>query len=266
MLEKEDWEERACLVCDATGEEKRPSVPVGRIVEKLDEHLASGDEEGAERHLLYWKSEALAIGDKRGLLAIENEFMGLYRRTGDAEKALQAADSALALLGDPDIAGVSATEGTTYVNAATCKKAFGDPAGAIELFEKARAAYENLPEGDFRTGGLLNNMALALVDLGRYDEAEQNYKKAIETMEKGGFPGEAAISELNLATMYETMGGEGADDKIDGCLERAKKLLDGVSKRDRSYVFTLEKCAPAFENFGMIAYAKELKKRINEGA
>ena len=105
--------------------------------------------------------------------------MGLYRKLGRRDEALAAAQAALDRI---RILGISHQVGaaTTFLNAATVYKAFGMASDALPLFEDARAIYEStLPPKDPRLAGLYNNMALALVDLSRFAEADELYARAI---------------------------------------------------------------------------------------
>ena len=157
-------------------------ISVERILSKLDEHLYKNDYSSAERHLKYWLSEASGAGDHRTELLMLNELMGIYRKTGRRDEALSCADGAcerISKLGISHQVGAA----TTYLNAATVYKAFGMADKGILLFESAKKTYESeLEANDSRFGGLYNNMALALVDLGRYDEANALYAKVIEVM------------------------------------------------------------------------------------
>ena len=52
MLNKEDYEEPRCLLdMDRSADRPAFSVPLGRVIEKLDEYLGRNDWPGAERHL-----------------------------------------------------------------------------------------------------------------------------------------------------------------------------------------------------------------------
>ena len=64
----EDYQEPHCPLIDpATGQPcKTDSVPMQRVVEKLDEYCDRKDFTGARRHLDYWLAEAQYIHDKRG--------------------------------------------------------------------------------------------------------------------------------------------------------------------------------------------------------
>ena len=107
-------------------------------------------------------------------------------------------------------------------------KAFGKAEEAMPYYAKAKEIYERLlPSDDFRLAGLYNNYATALKDLERYDEARENYLKAIRLLEaKDDVYGEIAVSYVNLAHLeYDAAfkDGRDADDKVDECLERAYK-------------------------------------------
>ena len=248
------------------------SIPTGRVLEKLDEYLGRNDYAGAKRHLLYWLSEAEAIDDGRGILLLSNELMGLCRKLGEGDRAIGYAEKALLQtkkMGIENNVGAA----TTYLNSATVYKAFGRASDAVPLFEMARAVYENnLAPDDERLGGLYNNLALAFVDLGRFEEAQLLYEKAIAVMSlnKNAEP-EQAITYLNMASAAEARYGlEGAQDIISDCAEKAMELLDGCKHRtDGDYAFACEKCATVFEYYGYFLYKKELNersRRIYEGS
>ena len=260
ILNKEDYEEPRCLL-DMDRDAQRPSfsVPVGRVVEKLDEYLARDDWAGAGRHLAYWLQEAKAGGDKRGELAVRNEMMGYFRKSGKEPEARGSMAEALRLLEELGMTE-NIIAGTTWVNAATVCKTFGHADEALPYFELARALYEKeLPDNDGRLGGLYNNMALALADLGRYAEAEQLYGKALATMKK--VPGkelEQAVTLLNLADLRHEQD-ENAD--VTPLLEEAEALLKTESlPRDGYYAYVLRTCAPGFDYYGWFMTAKELRE------
>ena len=267
-LEKEDYIDPACVLCGKPGEtESAQPVPVGRIMDKLREYEDKNDWPGVERHLKYWLAEAEANRDERGQLMLNNELMGYYRKQGRQDEAFAHADRAVELvekLGMED----TVTAGTTWVNAGTVREAFGDPVGGLVFFENARANYEkNLPEGDGRLGGLYNNMALSLAVCGRYEEATEMFRKAIEVMKKQEYGElEQAITWLNMADAAEAaLGPEAAEDTVEEYLETAEKLLNTESlPRNGYYAFVCEKCAPVFGHYGWFMTEAELKKRAEE--
>lgn len=242
-----------------------------RILRRLDSLLQNNDYSGAEKHLLYWLQEAEASNDRPVTLLICNELMGLYRKLGREADALCFSKKALKEIEEmniPDNIGAA----TTYINCATVFKAFSLADKAMPLFEKAKRIYEEKLGGDDpRLGGLYNNMALALVDLMKFDEADLYYNKALSVM-KAAAQGEseAAITYLNMASAAEArLGGEKAEAVITDYLSRAMELLDkNEHRRDGGYAFVCEKCASVFGYYGYFLYEKELKersRRIYEG-
>ena len=263
---KEDYAEPRCLLCEEPygAEAQIKSVPQQRIMEKVDEYMSRRDYAGVERHLLYWLEEAKLGHDRRGELMIRNELIGHYRKTGERDKAFLHAEAAQALLDALGFEG-TITAGTTCVNAATAYQAFEKPEQALALFERARRNYEAIssvkPE---LLGGLYNNMALTLVSLRRFSEANAFYEKAIETMANAPHGVlEQAITYLNMANAAEEEQGLlDAAETIDAYLQKAQDLLDAPDvPHEGYYAFVCEKCAPTFEYYGWFAAANELNER-----
>lgn len=246
-------------------------IPKSRVLDKLDALLRGNDYAGAKRLLTYWLAEAQQTGDPQGMLLMQNELMGLCRKQGEQAQAIGFAEDALRLVADRGI-GDTVGAATTYLNSATVYKAFGRAADALPLFQKARAIYEReLSADDDRLGGLYNNMGLALVDLGRFREADELYGKALAVM--AAIPGketEQAITYLNMATAAETEHGlDGAQTEIAAFVEKAAACMDsGKDRTDGDYAFACEKCATVFGYYGYESYAAELTarcRRIYEG-
>ena len=267
-LRAEDYAEPRCLLCDEPhGAKPKPKhIPQQRVLAKFDEHTSRNDYAGAERHMLYWLDEARLGSDLQGQFQIQNELMGLYRKTAQEEKAFHAADEALSLAREM---GIEEQVGgaTAFLNAATVCNAFDRPAQSLPLFERARSVYEkNLPPDDPRMGGLYNNMALTLVSLGRYDEADALFRRALDVMAKAPNGAlEQAITHLNMADAAYAQSGNDADDAINDHLETALGLLeDETLPRNGYYAFVCEKCAPTFICYGWNAYGEELQERARE--
>ena len=238
-------------------------ISVDRILDKLDEYLGRNNYASAERHLKYWLGEAETASDHRTELLVSNELMGLYRKLGRREEALERAKKALARIEELNI-GKQVGAATTFLNCATVFKAFGDPEGSIELFKRAESIYlSELDADDSRLGGLYNNMALTLVDLCRFGEADAAYRKALDIMAKNkGGDLEVAITYLNMASAAEAeLGLLDADERIQEYMDRAEALLDLHAERDGYYAFVCEKCASVFEYYGRFTYSKELNER-----
>lgn len=247
------------------GEQLR-TVPIGRVIDKLDEYLHKNDYEAAERHLRYWLAEAREAKDLRGMLSIRNEQIGLYRKLLRKAEGLEAIEEALDLCIRLGIEN-TVSMGTTLVNAATAYKAFGMAKRALPLYVQAQRIYEAMLDGgDARLGGLYNNMALTVMELGEYERAGSLLEKAMHIMSQiPHAEGELAITCCNLADLASAMHGEAAEAAIDRYLTRALELLDTQDlPRDGNYAFICEKCADTFGFYGYFLAEQELKKRAEE--
>lgn len=264
-----DYTDPICPFCTDQFQKQPPvhPIPISRVLEKLDEHLGRNDYSAAEKHLLYWLGEAEEGRDKHGMLTISNELMGIYRKTGRKNEALDALKNSLRLVAELELNN-NITAGTTYTNAATVYKAFSMPEQSLELFGKAKELYESLLDSsDPRLGGLYNNLGLTLVDLERYDEAVNYYNKAIEIMsKKESGELEVAITYLNLANLEEArLGAEKSEAIVDKYVEKAYELLNmDYLPRNGYYAFVCEKCAPTFGYYGRFLYEKELRDRARD--
>lgn len=242
------------------------NLPTQPILQKLDEHLGRNDYDSAEKLLLYWIDEARVSNDKRCQLLLLNESAGLYRKLSREKDALDTVDALLSLIGEMGIEN-NIGAGTTYINCATVYKAFKQADKALPIFQKAREIYEKeLSPTDKRFGGLFNNMALALVDLERFDEAYDLYDKAIFIMKKADNGDlEVAITYLNIASAKEAqLGGEASEDIVREHVEKSMDIFNSHKNRDGYYAFVCEKCASVFGYFGYFIYENELLKRARD--
>ena len=266
ILSGEDYKEPICpFVTDFyEGGASVEPIPMQRVVEKLDELLyGKGDIDAARRHLEYWERAAEAGRDLRGLLTVENEMMGFYRQNATKEDAYGAAERGIELL---PVLGLEDTisGATTYLNAATVYKTFGEPEKAVESYERAKVIYEKcLEKNDTRMAGLYNNYALALCDVGRYDEAEKSYFSALEIVENDGTQVlERAITYLNLADLYYIKLGElESSDLVEKYLGMAENIFESDVPRNGYYAYVCEKSAPTFRYYGWFMTAKTLEER-----
>ena len=262
-LKPEDYLEPDCIYCKPETVQHKP-VDLRRCMTKLDEYLNRNDLPGAARHLDYWRQEALVCNDDRGLLSIENERMGLFRKMGKKQEALEAVTVALQRISRAGLED-TVTAATTFLNIGTVYQNFELSTEALPYYTRAREIYEReLDPSDPRLAGLYNNMALALTALRRFPEARGRYEAALKVLlrtEDGAL--ETAITELNLANLAEAEQGLlEAEAEIDMRLDRAKALLD--AKKDSPsgyYAFVCDKCAPTFGYYGRFADAQELKER-----
>lgn len=242
-------------------------ISIDRVLSKLDSYFSTNDYIGAQKHLEYWLSEAVSLGDVRNELTLCNELIGLSRKIGNKEQTFSYTERALNLVKALEIEN-SIGGATTYINVATAYKAFGEAKRALSLFETATDIYEKeLPENDSRLGGLYNNFALALIDVADFDNAYNYYQKALSVMKNvDGGELESAITYLNIASAYEVQKGLlEADGDIFECLQKAEELLDvHKDSADGYYAFVCEKCASVFGYYGHFVYEKELLERARK--
>ncbi len=268
MLDPFDYKEPNCPLSDGkefyypSPDDPKGTIPVRRIIEKLDSYFAVNDTKGAGEYLRYWEREAKELGDRRGEITIQSELMGYYRKEGLKEEAFKAVDRGLFLIEKENIADTVAAA-TVMLNAATVYKTFSRPSEALELYEKASAIYgRELDDDDPLVAGLYNNSALALCDLGRYAEAENLFVQAAAiTSLSPEHACDEAVTYVNMAHMYEAW--RGADDpEIRGCMDAAWDILDSEkTERDPYYAFVASKCAPSYEHFGEAEIARTLAER-----
>lgn len=265
FLSKEDYDEPRCLL--SMDKTNVAPIPSKRVIEKLDEHLSRNDYPAAERHLTYWLEEAEAGNDMRGKLTVLNEQIGLYRKLKKEPEGVCAISAALALANQLGLEK-TVTFGTTLINAATGYRAFGKAEKALPLYQKAQAIYESvLDPGDSRLGGLYNNMALTLTELGTYRQAEELFSKALSIMGKQEHgEAEMAITYLNLADLISAeLGPEDGENRIEAYLQKAEELLNTESlPKDGYYAFVCEKCASVFGYYGYFLTEQELTQRARD--
>ena len=263
MIREEDYKEPVCPLCVP---DARTTLPLRRIIEKYDGFLFRKEYEQALRHLLYWEKEADESFDTRSKLAILNEKIGLYRFMGKADEALAASDEALTYQKSLGIDG-TVTAATTYLNAATACKAFGQLKRSVSLYEEALPIYEKeLSDRDSRLGGLYNNLALALYEEKDFSSARSYFEKALGVMRKiEDSEPDTAITLCNLADLELAEKGElESAPLVEKLLTDAAGLLRSCKKKDGYYAFVCDKIVPAFSYYGFFADAADFSKEAKE--
>ena len=233
MLKKEDYEEPRCVLCM----NPKSRIPIDRVLEKYDSYIEEKEYDRAESHLRYNKLEEAVLTASGTVSKVEK-------------------------YGFSD----TITGATAILNAGTVYRAAGENEKSAACYERAEKVYETeLKEGDDRLGGLYNNFASALTELGEFGKAEERFKKALKIMDgtKNGKL-ECAITYLNLADLYEKRDGSvEAESLTDEMLTNAFELLtDEKDKKNAYYEFVLDKCIPAYDHFGQFIRSAELKSRI----
>ncbi|MBO4361145.1 MAG: tetratricopeptide repeat protein [Eubacteriaceae bacterium] len=269
-LEKEDYTDDMCLLCDPVTGRKYGSaaVPMARVTEKLDELVAREEYDAAARHLDYWLSEAVYTGDRRGEFSLRNEMMGFWRKQGNSVKAFESLEAALILMRQLDMEK-TLSAGTCYVNCGTVCTAFSQPERALGYFEKAREIWEANPSSvePSSLAGLYNNMALALMDCGRYEESLEGFGKALDITEaSGGGKLHRAVTLMNMADCTVLEKGDAVSfSDIEDYVRKAMDLMEDPSAvRDSYYAFVCGRLAPGFDYYGFTEYASVLTERAEK--
>ena len=232
---------------------------VEELAGQVDALVGRKDFTGAETLLLSRQEEARRE-DWPGIeLSICSELMGFYRQRLNKEGYYAARDRAFTLLEtmrmDP------AAKGTVLVNAATGMTAFGDAAGALDIYREAEILYHRaLGSGDHRVASLYNNMAFAYAGLGDQKQAERHVRMAMDVLQKLPHHPDVGTSWLNLAQLYADA--DPRDPRIEKCLDRAMACFDDPEAVwDGYYAHTVRKCAPGFAALGREKEAGDLEER-----
>ena len=245
-------------------------LDVRRFIAQMDRSFAGNDLDTAAACLKSWEAEARALSDARGLLAVRNEALGFYRRTGEKDAALAAVDECLALVERLRLTG-SPSGATVLVNAATTRAFFGLEAEALPLYDRAAECFAANGKTDaYEYAALLNNRAGALYGLRRYGEAEADWRRAVAIMKAlGGRGAEAAVSLVMLAHLTFDRD-DTAFDRVEALLDEAWAQINAPDQpRDANYAYALQKCAPSFDYFQRPEAAEALREvaaEIYEGS
>lgn len=229
------------------------------IAREVDALVGKKDYAGAEALLLSRQQEAAREGWPGIELSLCSELMGFYRQRQDSKGYYAAKDRAFSLMDTvrPD----PAAKGTILVNAATGMMFFGDPQGAIPIYQEAEILLRrSLGAADHRLASLYNNMAFALAGTGDAAGAVRHIRKAMDILEKLPHHPDMGTSWMNLARIYADAAPD--DPRIGECLTAAMACFDDPEAIwDGYYAHTVRKCAPVFAEFGRMAEAADLEER-----
>ena len=235
-----------------------------RVITKLNAYYASGDADGAARHLEAWLAEAKAAGDADAVFAIENERIGHFRKNGPADMIAQAVKGVREAGERLGIEGTAAW-GTMLVNAGTALSSMGRYEQALEMLEEARRIYaRELPQGDIRRGYAANNAGCALEGLKRWGEAHRLYREALDILSHAeGGQQEMAVTHLNMARAAQSEHGQEKAEQVvaDHCEKAYALLCSPANARDAEHAFVCGWCADELGRHGFFLYEKELRER-----
>ena len=247
---------------DAEPTGQRMNVPA--MIRQLDQLIHAGRAVKAQHFLEKRRVEAQQLGDWRAELSILNEMMGQYRFGNKREEGFAAVREGMELIRLHHL-GHTVSGATVMLNAATTLKHFGRAEEALPIFRHVGRVYsDNLDPGDYRFGGLYNNMAGACADLGDYAGAERCYRMALNVLGLGrGQDNDMAVTWCSLAELYDKQ--DPLDERVGQCMERAWAHLNAEGlAHDGYHALTIRKCLPCFDYFGYFLYVKELKERLEE--
>ena len=157
-------------------------MDINAVLNEYDGYYARNDAEGAYAFICGKIAEARETGAWQVELTMLNEVIGYSRKhlmKQEGNAYIARADEIIAAHG---LEGETAAA-TTWLNAATCQRAFGDAERSLAYFRKTEAIYrQKMDPFDYRYASLYNNMALVCSDTGDYERAEELGRKAEEIL------------------------------------------------------------------------------------
>ncbi len=238
-------------------------MTVEEMIGALDVLLDKQDYAGA-RALLYESLRSFqTAGDVPAAISTCNELMGFERQYGEDGAAITAAEEALRLLEERDMA-VSRPAAMVTLNAATVYAKAGRPAEARALYDRAETLfYKYYPAGAAEFAGLYNNRASVYLTPAEFPKAEYYYTRALQLLERRGEVCDAAVTHLNLAGLYARWPERAAEAPLHTA--QAVRLMDlPADRRNAYYYYTCRKCAAACRELGEDAAAAFFTGRANE--
>jgi tetratricopeptide (TPR) repeat protein len=139
----------------------------------------------------------------------------------------------------------------------------GRHSDAERLLRDALRKMESEQPGDPRAAALLNNLGAECHILGRYDDAEQHYRRAVEEWRK--MPGshrQVARSLVNLANLYQLM-----ERPKPARIAYADALLEiraGTGQESLEYAFALSEAADFHRGLGDLPEALRMAREAAE--
>jgi len=251
--------------CRSCVKEPTGRINVARFVDKLDECFARNDINAAKECIAFWQNEADKLGDRRGLLSVLNEAVGLYRKCRDEENAMKCIEKAIDLIYENGL-NDSISGATVFINVATALSSFDKFEKALEYYYIADEIYiKQCKTETYEYAALINNQASALNGIKKYDESEKCYLRAIDILKKDGkHDGEIAVSLINLAHLRYDRDSNDIEN-VENTIDAAWEYINSPNQpHDANYAFILSKLAPSFEYFQRPEQAQALKEVSDE--
>jgi tetratricopeptide (TPR) repeat protein len=173
---------------------------------------------------------------------VVSEAMG---KPQEAEPWLAVADAAAGRIGPRPLLAASIAHSRAFVATKS-----GDPERALAALQESLALVRQVPGSERRQASLYNDLGIVFTDMGRYREAEEALKLAIEMKGTGYGPGHpwVATSLNSLGSVYWSQ------DQFDKALELHLAALEVLQKsygsEHRMVAITMNNVATALNGLG----------------
>lgn len=175
-------------------------MDINKTLEELDKYYAEKHMAEAEVFLLDKLREAESEKNDSYMVTIMNELIGFYRDLSRYKDALLFSERVIELM---EKAGFANTIpfATTLLNVANAYRAAGKLEESLKNYKEVQRIYKgNLPENDFRTAALYNNMSLLYQETGEYEKAYQCLENALKIIAQ--YPN----ADMEMAVTYTNLG------------------------------------------------------------
>ena len=209
-------------------------MDVRRLLEHLDKLYQEGNLKDAEQCLTSWIADALYDNKYGAALTFYNELEGLYRTTGRAEKAAEAADKALQLIEAMGLTG-TVHHATSLQNGATANRWAGNLEKALDMYLKAAEIYKAIgQENTYQMASLYNNISHIYQEQNQHEKALEYLTIAHKmALAMENCQSEVATTNVCMALSYMALGKmDDAKEKLD-CAE--KYYADEENRKDGHY-------------------------------
>lgn len=194
-------------------------------IQEIFQHSDALFQQGRSKEAVRWLEEQVQQARKTeewgAELSMINELMGYYRSISKLDTAWEYAFRAEELVNKHGL--TYTVEGmTTCFNVANVYRASGKTEEALKQYTLVENTYRQLGiKKDYRLGGLFNNMSVALLELGKLEEAVKYGEKAIQVLKE--IPG----AEDECATVYGNLAGAMLNGSSPD-MEKAEKYTDSA--------------------------------------
>ncbi len=239
-------------------------MDINQILTEYDAYYARNDAEGAYAFITAQMAEARECGRWQDELTMLNEVIGYSRKHLMKAEGHEYIDRAETIINEHGLSGEVAAA-TTWLNAATALRAFGEPEDSLRFFRMTEAVYgQKMEPFDYRYASLYNNMSLVFSDTGDYERAEELAGRAAEILITDPDSGaELAATYVTLAVICAKKGAPAAD--VRGYVDRAMALLDPEGELpDQYYAYMCRVNAGSLAQLGFERESARLIERARD--